>query len=462
MTSPVPGSGVAQRRRSRSRPGPTTSRGCRPVASAQSPAGAQDPTRSRRPHPRTAGEAAVITARKGVATWEGIAAIPLNDGSAVAGSRLRFQPTTTISEWTPPVRFIRVTCPRCSRLAVSRAEEISSRSMPDVDLKSAVYKDERPKEYFDTFHERTRAGPPGATYEVVRAVTVLLALTAFRARGIDSGNVPAGPLILAPNHASNMDHFFTAAFIRRRIQFMAKSQLFGSSPMSWVYTHGGVFPVRRGDQDEVGVHHGVQHSRPRWCDGDVLRGHPVSDRRVGGIGEAGSRQARARVRGSRRAGGDPRFSSGPELEANAVPEGDGPIRSAVQIRCCCRDDTGSASRGGRLHLRSDQGASLGPSASGVHIGASVACRRRPQVSDAMPTRSSAPARMTATRVTASISPGAATHVSLMVLDQPGSTLCGGSRPAARSETTSSMNRPDFRHPVTRHSSWRPEPRELNT
>ena len=76
------------------------------------------------------------------------------------------------------------------------------------------------------------------------------ALTTFRARGIDSGNVPAGPVILAPNHASNMDHFFTAAFIRRRIQFMAKSQLFGSGPMSWIYSHGGVFPVRRGDQDE--------------------------------------------------------------------------------------------------------------------------------------------------------------------------------------------------------------------
>jgi 1-acyl-sn-glycerol-3-phosphate acyltransferase len=128
--------------------------------------------------------------------------------------------------------------------------EISSRGMPDVDLKSPVYKDERPKEYFDPFHERTRGGPPGATYEVVRAVTVFHALTTFRARGIGSGNVPAGPLILAPNHASNMDHFFTAAFIRRRIQFMAKSQLFGRGPLSWIYSHGGVFPVRRGDQDE--------------------------------------------------------------------------------------------------------------------------------------------------------------------------------------------------------------------
>jgi 1-acyl-sn-glycerol-3-phosphate acyltransferase len=59
----------------------------------------------------------------------------------------------------------------------------------------------------------------------------------------------SGPVILAPNHFSFMDHFFTGAFIRRRVRFMAKSQLF-KRPMQWVYTHGGVFPVRRGHADE--------------------------------------------------------------------------------------------------------------------------------------------------------------------------------------------------------------------
>jgi 1-acyl-sn-glycerol-3-phosphate acyltransferase len=31
---------------------------------------------------------------------------------------------------------------------------------------------------------------------------------------------------------------------------MGKSQMFGSSPLSWIYSHGGVFPVRRGHHDE--------------------------------------------------------------------------------------------------------------------------------------------------------------------------------------------------------------------
>lgn len=122
--------------------------------------------------------------------------------------------------------------------------------MPDVEIKHQLYKDARPKEYFDRFHERVRAGEPEARiYEVTRILTVSYAVTAFRLRGYGSERVPNGPVILAPNHASFMDHFFTGAFIRRRVQFMGKSQLF-SGPGEWIFSHGGVFPVRRGHQDE--------------------------------------------------------------------------------------------------------------------------------------------------------------------------------------------------------------------
>jgi 1-acyl-sn-glycerol-3-phosphate acyltransferase len=122
---------------------------------------------------------------------------------------------------------------------------------PDLaPIKAQVYKDPRPKEYFDGFHERSRTRDPDWVYEVVRIVTSLYAWTFFRARGIDAEKVPhTGPVILAPNHFSFMDHFFAGSFIRRRVRFMAKSQLF-VPPMQFIYTHGGVFPVRRGYQDE--------------------------------------------------------------------------------------------------------------------------------------------------------------------------------------------------------------------
>jgi 1-acyl-sn-glycerol-3-phosphate acyltransferase len=119
-----------------------------------------------------------------------------------------------------------------------------------VTIKAQVYKDPRPAETFAPYHARVRDHSPEWIYEVVRSLTVLNALVAFRAEGYGSALVPSGPVILAPNHASFMDHFFAGAFIRRHVQFMAKSQMFGPNPLSWVYSHGGVFPVRRGHHDE--------------------------------------------------------------------------------------------------------------------------------------------------------------------------------------------------------------------
>ena len=117
-------------------------------------------------------------------------------------------------------------------------------------MKEQVYKDPRPKEYFDRFHERVRAGEPDPMYELVRMVVTPICQFGYRGRCISAEKVPgAGPVILTPNHFSFWDHFFVGAFIRRRVHFMAKSQLF-KPPMQFVYTHGGVFPVRRGHHDE--------------------------------------------------------------------------------------------------------------------------------------------------------------------------------------------------------------------
>ena len=56
--------------------------------------------------------------------------------------------------------------------------------MPDVKLKPQVYKDPRPKEFFDHFHELVRTREPEAkVWETVRVLTVLWSLVGFRARG---------------------------------------------------------------------------------------------------------------------------------------------------------------------------------------------------------------------------------------------------------------------------------------
>ena len=73
----------------------------------------------------------------------------------------------------------------------------------------------------------------------------------YRYRAIDVSNVPErGPVLLAPNHFSYLDHFFVAVLLRREVQFMAKSQLFKPPVLDFIINHGGTFPVRRGQRDE--------------------------------------------------------------------------------------------------------------------------------------------------------------------------------------------------------------------
>jgi 1-acyl-sn-glycerol-3-phosphate acyltransferase len=117
-------------------------------------------------------------------------------------------------------------------------------------VKEQVYKDPRPAEHFTRFHERARSQRPDWVYELVRLLLVPYIAILYRGRCIDSHKVPSeGPVLLAPNHFSFLDHFFVAAYLRRKVQFMAKSQLF-EPPLQWIYTHGGVFPVLRGRRDE--------------------------------------------------------------------------------------------------------------------------------------------------------------------------------------------------------------------
>ena len=127
-----------------------------------------------------------------------------------------------------------------------------------AEMKPQVYKDPRPAEYFRQFHEAARQGV-GWTYTLARIVLTIPTLLIYRVRARGLENVPRrGPLVLAPNHFSQMDHFFVGLYLRRKIRFMAKSQLFGPPVLTYIYKHGGVFPVRRGHHDEEAfatVHH---------------------------------------------------------------------------------------------------------------------------------------------------------------------------------------------------------------
>jgi 1-acyl-sn-glycerol-3-phosphate acyltransferase len=121
--------------------------------------------------------------------------------------------------------------------------------MPEI--KPQVYIDPRPAAYFERFHERARTHNPDWIYTLARIVLTLPTILLYRTRGIDVHNVPKeGPVVLAPNHFSQWDHFFAGVYLRRQVRFMAKSQLFDSRIIEFIFFHGGVFPVRRGNRDD--------------------------------------------------------------------------------------------------------------------------------------------------------------------------------------------------------------------
>src|ERR1700730_15806584 len=156
-------------------------------------------------------------------------------------------------------------------------------------MREQVYSDPRPKEHFDRFHARARTREPDWVYELVRIITSLYSYTFLRARSISSEKVPgSGAVILAPNHFSFMDHFLMGAYIRRKVRFMAKSQLF-KPPMQFIYSQGGVFPVRRGARDEETVSTAETilakgGAITMYCEGGRSRTGKVSEQAKRGIG----------------------------------------------------------------------------------------------------------------------------------------------------------------------------------
>jgi 1-acyl-sn-glycerol-3-phosphate acyltransferase len=136
----------------------------------------------------------------------------------------------------------------------------------------------------DRAHEWARTHEPGWTYPAIRIVLTPPALALYRCRALGLANVPtSGPVILAPNHFSNFDHFFLGVHLRRKIRFMTKSQIFGGNPaVDYLFRVSGHFPVRRGhDDDEAFV---TAHSilARGGCVGIYAEG---GRSRTGGLGE---------------------------------------------------------------------------------------------------------------------------------------------------------------------------------
>ncbi len=123
----------------------------------------------------------------------------------------------------------------------------------------------------------------GCFYSVIRVICMpfLKILFPFHVNG--KNNLPMdGRIIICCNHMSIVDPAFLVISQKRRICFMAKSELFENRFLSWFFSALGAFPVHRGAGDskaiiksehilEEGGALGIFIEGTRSRDGELLR-----------------------------------------------------------------------------------------------------------------------------------------------------------------------------------------------
>ncbi|WP_315444622.1 lysophospholipid acyltransferase family protein [uncultured Selenomonas sp.] len=91
-------------------------------------------------------------------------------------------------------------------------------------------------------------------YGFLRFVFQLIFYILFRARVYGRENIPAeGAVILAANHASNIDPPLMASLIDRPVSYMAKIELFENPIFGAAIRRCHAFPVKRGESDRGAI-----------------------------------------------------------------------------------------------------------------------------------------------------------------------------------------------------------------
>jgi 1-acyl-sn-glycerol-3-phosphate acyltransferase len=113
------------------------------------------------------------------------------------------------------------------------------------------------QERFDRYHRFAREkGTSRLLYYLARLILVPAFLIWFRLgrTGREHARFRGG-LVVASNHRSFLDPFVIGAFLpwRRRLQFVAKVELFEKPLQGWILSRLGAFPIRRGQSDETAM-----------------------------------------------------------------------------------------------------------------------------------------------------------------------------------------------------------------
>ncbi|MBD2845187.1 1-acyl-sn-glycerol-3-phosphate acyltransferase [Paenibacillus sp. IB182496] len=122
-------------------------------------------------------------------------------------------------------------------------------------------------------------------YRFCRGLLKLIFATLFPLRTVGLDNIPAtGPALLCSNHISNIDPTTVGVKVRRKVHYMAKSELFSFKPAGKFLRSLGAFPVNRGGVSKESIRTALKLLK----DGHVMGIFPEGTRGSGGAAKKGA------------------------------------------------------------------------------------------------------------------------------------------------------------------------------
>jgi 1-acyl-sn-glycerol-3-phosphate acyltransferase len=86
-------------------------------------------------------------------------------------------------------------------------------------------------------------------YKVTKMITKAIFSLMFRVKINGYENFPEGSFMLCANHTSNWDPAIIVAFIKRKVHFLGKAELFKNPVLKYILTKAGMIPIKRGQAD---------------------------------------------------------------------------------------------------------------------------------------------------------------------------------------------------------------------